>query len=135
MLLEIYHHGTGLLAQHTFCVWHPRSKIPYVNKIHLKHLPIPDDDPRTDITVSLPDALTFINEALDKDGVVLIHCRSRASRAVCVTLALLVMRYNCTLTDAYHYVASKRKAMNIFPAYLTQLDAWARCFQRLESCV
>lgn len=112
-------------ATHVLCV---ASEItpPTIEGVFVKHLPIPDDDPSTDIATILPGALAFIVDALDRGGNVLIHCRSGASRAVCVTLAVLVKHFGYSLVDAYHFVARRRQAMNVFPVYLNQLEAWCR---------
>ena len=110
-------------ATHVLCV---ASEIepPKVNGITIKHLPVADDDPSASITDVIPASLKFINDALDGGGVVLIHCRSGASRAVCVTMAVLVSRYNYTMVNAYHFVSFRRKEMNVFPSYLSQLQEW-----------
>ena len=110
---------------HVLCVASEIS-LPTVDGINIKHLPIADDDPSVDIIDIIPESLEFINNALDDGGTVLIHCRSGVSRAVCVTLAVLINRFNFTLINAYHFVASRRTKMNIFPAYLTQLENWSK---------
>lgn len=111
-------------ATHVLCV---ASEItpPEAHGIEIMHLPVADDDPSENIVQILPQALKFVKGALRDGGTVLIHCRSGASRAVCVTLAVLVDCYNFTLVDAFHYVARRRKVMNIFPEYLTQLEEWS----------
>lgn len=112
-------------ATHVLCVA-SEIRIPEVDRVQILHLPVADDDPTDSIVAILPRALAFVNGALDGGGTVLIHCRSGASRAVCATLAVLVERYNYTLIDAFHYVARRRRAMNVFPEYLTQLEEWAQ---------
>jgi protein-tyrosine phosphatase len=116
------------------------TEIPVERHAHnMLFLPINDDDPREDITRILPEALSVIEdvkrrrEAGDTQRRVLVHCRSGASRAVCVTLAALVHLENMTITDAYYYVLHRRpQAANVFPAYLRQMEAWAAEHSRLR---
>lgn len=110
-------------ATHVLCVASEISP-PQVACILIKHLPIPDDDPSTNIFESMQSAVDFVENALKTGGTVLIHCRSGASRAVCVVLVALVTCYGYTLIDAYHFVSAKREAMNVFPPYLMQLERW-----------
>ena len=110
-------------ATHVLCV---ASEIdpPRVAGITIKYLPMADDDPSANITDIIPASLEFIEDALDAGGVVLVHCRSGASRAVCVTLAVLVRRFHYTLVDAHRFVYFRRKEMNVFEPYLSQLQEW-----------
>jgi len=95
---------------------------PNVESINIKHIPIVDDDPSENLSLILPEAITFVKNELEKGNKVLVHCRSGASRAVCVILAVLIELFNYTLIDAYHYVLHKRSQMNIFPPFLDQLQ-------------
>lgn len=95
--------------------------------IIIAHMPIADDEPQADLFGILSPAVQFVEDALhQQSSTVLIHCRNGASRAVCVTLAVLVKVYNYCLVDAYHYVQHLRKKMQILDAFQDQLTAWCR---------
>jgi protein-tyrosine phosphatase len=87
-------------------------------------MPLADDDPTEDITRIFNGATAFVEKALGEGGKVLIHCRSGASRAVCVTTAILVQLFGYGVTDAYFYICHRRREANVFPPYLDQLQAW-----------
>ena len=113
----------SIKATHVLCVA-SEIRLPVVDGVIIKHISFEDDDPSANIADILPESLEFVNNALNSGGTVLIHCRSGASRAVCVTLAVLVDRFKYTLVNAFHFVAGRREAMNVFPTYLNQLETW-----------
>ena len=95
--------------------------------IVVRHLPIADDDPSKDLAGILPKATQFVGDALNSEGsCVLIHCRNGASRAACVTMAVLVTVYAYNLVDAYHFLLHRRRKMDIFGPFLNQLETWCR---------
>lgn len=114
-----------LKVDHVLCVASELAP-PAAAGIVVKHLPLDDDNPGEDISKILDPATAFVAEATSKRGTVLIHCRDGASRAVCVTVAVLVACYGYSLVNAYHYVSHRRKQTNVFPHYLDQLQKWAQ---------
>ena len=114
-----------LKVDHVLCV---ASEVvpPTAAGIVVKHLPLDDDNPGEDVAKVLDAATAFVAEATLNRGTVLIHCRDGASRAVCVTIAVLVACYGYSLVNAYHYVSHRRKQTNIFPQYLDQLEKWVQ---------
>ena len=112
-----------LKVDHVLCVASELAP-PTADGLIVKHLPLDDDNPREDIIKVLEPAVAFVAEATSKGGSVLIHCRDGASRAVCVTIAVLVASYHYSVVNAYHYVAYRRKQTSVFPQYLDQLQKW-----------
>lgn len=95
---------------------------PNIELMNIKHIPIIDDDPSENLSLILPQTIAFVKNELENGNKVLVHCRSGASRAACVILAILIELFNYTLIDAYYYVLNKRPQMNIFPPFLDQLQ-------------
>jgi protein-tyrosine phosphatase len=125
--LESWYRSLG--ASYVLCV---ASEIePPMHLMHpdvtVLHLPIADDDPSDDVTRILEEAVAFVKLGMDNNATVLVHCRSGVSRAVCVTLAVLVKSFGYSLVDAYHYIISRRKHVNVFPRYLDQMQEWSKC--------
>lgn len=66
------------------------------------------DEVRALLLPRLPSVITFIEEALEKGGGVLVYCTDGISRSAAVVIAYLMYSKRKTYSDAYSFVKLKR---------------------------
>ena len=66
-------------------------------------------------------ALEFVNEAVDRGGCVLIHCRKGKSRSAALCIAYLMRHRHMQFSEAMDLVTSKRPSVSINEGFLAQL--------------
>ncbi|XP_038612577.1 dual specificity protein phosphatase 6 [Tachyglossus aculeatus] len=79
-----------------------------------KQIPISDHWSQN-LSQFFPEAISFIDEAREKNCGVLVHCLAGISRSVTVTVAYLMQKLNLSMNDAYDIV--KMKKSNISPNF------------------
>jgi len=79
-----------------------------------KRIPITDHWSQ-DLSQFFPEAIAFIDEALEKEQGILVHCLAGISRSVTVTVAYLMQKRRWSLNDAYDFV--KQRKSNVSPNF------------------
>ena len=69
------------------------------------------DNEDADLTTILPDALLFINKALNKNKKILVHCKGGINRSPAIIIAYLVIEKLFTVEEAYVYVKNKKPSI------------------------
>lgn len=82
------------------------------------------DLPETDITSYLVECGSFIDEARDKDGVVLVHCNAGVSRSSSVVIGYLMTRESLSFNEAYGQVKQARPSIRPNPGFYQQLQTY-----------
>ena len=72
------------------------------------------------------EVIDFIEEANDDCDGVLVHSVRGQSRACCVLIIYLMMKFNWKLTKALEYINSRRPNLEIRGSFLQQLSAWEK---------
>ena len=88
-----------------------------------------EDDDQTDLEVLLEwlePVVASINEDLDNNKAVLVHCYAGQSRAGMVVIATLINRYGMTLQEAYKTVCKARQVIEPSVWFIWVLDLWAQ---------
>ncbi|XP_037543379.1 dual specificity protein phosphatase 19-like [Nematolebias whitei] len=80
------------------------------------------DLPDTDITSYLEECSSFIDQAQEQDGVVLVHCNAGVSRSSSVVIGYLMLREGLTFDDAYSQVKLARPSIRPNPGFYEQLQ-------------
>ncbi|CDW78718.1 leucine rich repeat and phosphatase domain containing protein [Stylonychia lemnae] len=70
-----------------------------------------DDNPKFDVKQYFWDAIQFVEDAVQNNGVVLIHCAAGMSRSAAITIAYLMWKNKWTFKEAYDFGRSKRNKM------------------------
>ena len=82
------------------------------------------DLPEFPILKAFPEALDFIDKALDSQGCVLVHCNAGISRSATIVLAHLMKQKGMSLNDAFAYLRSKRPSSFPNPGFMIQLKTY-----------
>ncbi|KAG0054623.1 dual specificity phosphatase 12 [Gryganskiella cystojenkinii] len=88
-----------------------------------KIIAVPDMD-ETNLIKHFPDTFTFIQQALDKGGKVLVHCMAGASRSVTVVCAYLMKTKGMTADEALETVKKLRHIAGPNDGFVTQLHLY-----------
>ncbi|XP_060896320.1 dual specificity protein phosphatase 19-like [Labrus mixtus] len=80
------------------------------------------DLPDTDITTYLGECSSFIDQAREQDGVVLVHCNAGVSRASSIVIGYLMLREGLKFDDAYGQVKLARPSIRPNPGFYRQLQ-------------
>uniref|UniRef100_A0A3Q3EBS1 Dual specificity phosphatase 19b n=1 Tax=Labrus bergylta TaxID=56723 RepID=A0A3Q3EBS1_9LABR len=80
------------------------------------------DLPDTDITTYLGECSSFIDQAREQDGVVLVHCNAGVSRASSIVIGYLMLREGLKFDDAYGQVKLARPSICPNPGFYRQLQ-------------
>jgi len=80
-----------------------------------------DDSPTVKIDKYFGAVNKFIDEALDDNGVVLVHCMAGVSRSAALVLGFLIWKKNWTLKSALQTVEKARPTINPNQAFRRQL--------------
>ncbi|XP_057872659.1 dual specificity protein phosphatase 1 isoform X1 [Cryptomeria japonica] len=86
------------------------------------------DSVDTDLEQHFEECFTFIDEAKQEEGGVLVHCFAGRSRSVTIIVAYLMRTHRMSLCEALELVKSKRPQAAPNQGFLLQL-------QHLESCL
>lgn len=68
-----------------------------------------DDLPSQRLSPQIFAGYSFINNAVEKGGVVLVHCAAGISRSVSTAIYYLMRKYNMTYDEAYKLILKNRK--------------------------
>ena len=91
----------------------------------LKYLTIKlDDVSQSNLKHHFAKANQFIEDALCKDGSILVHCNMGVSRSSTITIAYLMKRRQWTLKTAHDFVKEKRACISPNRGFLFQLLEW-----------
>ncbi|XP_005188520.2 dual specificity protein phosphatase 19 [Musca domestica] len=83
------------------------------------------DLPETELTSGVWDqAFEFIQNAMAKDGCVLVHCNAGVSRSASVVIAYLMKYQHMDFDMAYRYVKSRRECIQPNAGFLKQLRSF-----------
>ncbi|KAM3862663.1 dual specificity protein phosphatase 19-like [Diretmus argenteus] len=80
------------------------------------------DLPDTDITSYLRDCSSFIDQAREQSGVVLVHCNAGVSRSSSIVIGYLMLREGLSFDDAYRQVKQARPSVCPNPGFYQQLQ-------------
>ncbi|XP_022603913.1 dual specificity protein phosphatase 19-like [Seriola dumerili] len=80
------------------------------------------DLPDTDITSYLGECSSFIDQAREQGGVVLVHCNAGVSRSSSIAIGYLMLREALSFDDAYSQVKSVRPSIRPNPGFYQQLQ-------------
>lgn len=90
----------------------------------LMYLKVPViDKPTADIAKHFDRAIDFIDDALNKNGGVLVHCVFGISRSSTLICAYLIKKKGMTVSQAIEQVKTRRPKANPNTGFLTQLQA------------
>ncbi|KAF7656772.1 hypothetical protein LDENG_00036140 [Lucifuga dentata] len=80
------------------------------------------DVPDTDITSYLGECSSFIDQAREQSGVVLVHCNAGVSRSASVVIGYLMLKEGLSFDDAYAQVKLARPSIRPNPGFYQQLQ-------------
>ncbi|XP_026164916.1 dual specificity protein phosphatase 19-like [Mastacembelus armatus] len=80
------------------------------------------DLPETDITSCLGECCSFIDQAREQEGVVLVHCNAGVSRSCSIVIGYLMLREGLSFDDAYNQVKLARPSVRPNPGFYQQLQ-------------
>ncbi|KAK7440256.1 hypothetical protein VKT23_017196 [Stygiomarasmius scandens] len=86
-----------------------------------------DDSEYDDLLIFLPRACQFIQQALEGEGRVLVHCVVGVSRSATVAAAYLMQSRQWTSATALDFIRKRRPCVQPNYGFLKQLDAFADC--------
>ncbi|KAF9780038.1 protein-tyrosine phosphatase-like protein [Thelephora terrestris] len=99
------------------------------------HLCIPVQDSEFEnLLVQLPAACSFIQNAIDGGGKVLVHCVMGVSRSATVICAYLMMTRQLSVEKALGYLRDRRPQVHPNYGFLKQLHAFAACNYKPAPC-
>ncbi|XP_041645034.1 dual specificity protein phosphatase 19-like isoform X1 [Cheilinus undulatus] len=79
------------------------------------------DLPETDITSYFGECSSFIDQAREQDGVVLVHCNAGVSRSSSIVIGYLMLREGLMFDAAYSQVKLARPSIRPNPGFYEQL--------------
>ncbi|XP_039994781.1 dual specificity protein phosphatase 19-like isoform X1 [Xiphias gladius] len=82
------------------------------------------DLPDTDITSYLGECSSFIDQAREQGGVVLVHCNAGVSRASSIVIGYLMLREGLSFDDAYGQAKLARPSVRPNPGFYQQLQSY-----------
>ena len=89
--------------------------------INVKHI-LADDYEMYNIRQHFEEAFQFIEDALSKNGRILIHCAVGISRSPTIVIAYIMYRYGMTYQNAFQYVQNLRPNINPNNSFKLQLQ-------------
>lgn len=75
----------------------------------------------------LEKAVLYINESIENEENVVVHCHAAVSRSVSVCAAYLMYKNQWPMEKALKMIESVRKSIGPNPGFLAQLKIWERC--------
>jgi protein-tyrosine phosphatase len=95
---------------------------------HAKHETVEcHDHPMADILEVMPDALAFIQNAVESDGRILVHCASGISRSMTICAAFLMTQFAMGRKAALDSTASVKTHANPNLGFRRQLQLLKKC--------
>ena len=91
------------------------------------------DLPEFPISKAFPEALDFIDKALESQGCVLVHCNAGISRSATIVLAHLMKAKGMSLNDAFAYLRTKRPSSFPNPGFMIQLKSFEDSLKKNSS--
>lgn len=84
------------------------------NKYGIEYHRVPVDDSLLDedinlMKILLPKYVNIINDSLEKNKPVFVHCYAGRQRSACLISAYLIFKYKYSIEDTYKLIISKRK--------------------------
>ena len=79
------------------------------------------DNPKEDATRFFAVSKEFIDNAIEDNGIVLIHCKAGISRSVTILISYLMSKFNITAKDALKIVRENRPQVNPNYGFMKQL--------------
>ncbi|XP_061546553.1 dual specificity protein phosphatase 19-like isoform X1 [Phycodurus eques] len=95
----------------------------FLNQLVYKSVQILDL-PETDITSYVKECGSFIDQAREQDGVVLVHCNAGVSRSAAIVTAYLMWREGLPFGEAYRQVKLARPSSRPNPGFRRQLQSY-----------
>ncbi|KAJ3351144.1 Dual specificity protein phosphatase 2 [Entophlyctis luteolus] len=83
-----------------------------------------DDTPDQEFDTALRDAVAFVESAMARGGVVLVHCRAGRSRSAAAVIGVLVKTQRLPVKDAYQLVKEKRGGLAVNVGFLAALSVF-----------
>lgn len=90
------------------------------------------DVPREDLIKHFEDTNKFIQESLDEERNVLVHCYFGVSRSATIVIAYLMNKYKLTYDAALQRVKSKRRFVMPNPGFVNQLKLFSIMNYRID---
>lgn len=91
----------------------------------IKYLKLPlEDMASTNLSHHFEKTSAFIDEALNNDGRVLVHCNLGISRSSTITLAYLMKFKRWKLDEAFKFLKGRRTSSSPNSGFLKQLSEW-----------
>lgn len=82
------------------------------------------DDMEQDILAQLDQAVSYMTQAFDSGGGVLVHCAAGVSRSTSIALAYMISKEGRTLRDSFLHVKALRTHVEPNPGFVRQLVAY-----------
>jgi atypical dual specificity phosphatase len=79
------------------------------------------DLPLYKITKDIPECIDFINDALNNNSSILVHCSRGVSRSASIVVSYLMKEKKLKFADAHYLVRSKRKIINLNIGFKNEL--------------
>lgn len=104
------------------------------NADEVKHLVIAVDDVDDEnLMKHFAQTNAFIQDAVDKNESVLVHCQAGISRSVTVACAYIMQDQKMTPAEALKLVQTHRKVANPNPGFMQQLDIYYQCGYKVST--
>ncbi|GLI65283.1 hypothetical protein VaNZ11_008775 [Volvox africanus] len=94
-------------------------------KFEYLHVPIQDLE-GVDLVEHLPRVFEFMDSAIAKGGVVLVHCMMGISRSASTCIAFLMWKHRLSFVQAAEQVYAARPFISPNPGFVLQLMLWER---------
>ncbi|KIY74216.1 phosphatases II [Cylindrobasidium torrendii FP15055 ss-10] len=91
-----------------------------------KRIPV-ENHSSTDLLIWLPDAVSYIYNAIERGGTVLVHCDTGNCRSAAVVVAYLMCRMRMRASDALHAVRQARDTIDVPIHFHEQLVLYEMC--------
>ncbi|EFJ43763.1 MAP kinase phosphatase 3 [Volvox carteri f. nagariensis] len=95
----------------------------HTGKFEYLHVPIQDVE-GVDLIAQLPPVFQFMDSALAKGGVVLVHCMMGISRSASTCIAFLMWKQRLPFVRAAEQVYAARPFISPNPGFVLQLRLW-----------
>jgi len=80
-----------------------------------------EDNQNENLKEEFDKCFKFINNAIDNEENILIHCRAGKSRSPTIIAAYLIKKYGLSRDDALNYMKKNRKIISPNPGFMKQL--------------
>ncbi|XP_010486100.1 PREDICTED: dual specificity protein phosphatase 1B isoform X2 [Camelina sativa] len=101
---------------------------PYPNDFVYKVIEVVDRE-ETDLTVYFDECFSFIDQAIQSGGGVLVHCFMGMSRSVTIVVAYLMKKYGMSFSKAMELVKSRRPQALPNSGFISQLQKFEKSIQ------